>query len=170
MTIKEATELWVRRDMVPIPESVVEKLFAFSDGTDMGEVTPPAIGNRISFPISGEVAEMRATGNGDYEYLVKSDDGIAEWYPGIELDVDHYDMFPMWGTLWNFAGNLDKEWLDCPENLLKMANCGFRIYESEDYGYIFGIDGAGYDFYESHWIPLYKARGLEWHDKEDVKA
>ena len=44
-----------------------------------------------------------------------------------------------------------------------MADCGFRIYEQEDYGYIFGIDGAGYDFYEAHWIPLYKARGLKWH-------
>ena len=28
------------------------------------------------------------------------------------------------------------------------------------------IDGAGYDFYESHWIPLYKARGLQWHETE----
>ena len=45
-----------------------------------------------------------------------------------------------------------------------MSECGFRVYESEDFGFIFGIDGAGYDFYESHWIPLYKARGLRWHD------
>ena len=36
-------------------------------------------------------------------------------------------------------------------------------YESEDYQYIFGINGAGYDFYEQHWIPLYDARGLHWH-------
>ena len=34
------------------------------------------------------------------------------------------------------------------------------------FGYIFGIDGAGYDFYEDHWIPLYKERGIQWHDKE----
>lgn len=27
--------------------------------------------------------------------------------------------------------------------------------------------GAGYSFYTEHWIPLYKARGLKWHDKED---
>ena len=24
----------------------------------------------------------------------------------------------------------------------------------------------GYDFYENHWIPLYKARGLQWHETE----
>ena len=47
-----------------------------------------------------------------------------------------------------------------------MSNCGFRIYESEEFGYFFGIDGAGYDFYESHWEPLYKARGLHWHDPQ----
>lgn len=48
-----------------------------------------------------------------------------------------------------------------------MADCGFRIYEQEDLGYVFGIDGAGYDFYSEHWIPLYKARGLHWHKEED---
>lgn len=26
-----------------------------------------------------------------------------------------------------------------------------------------GINGAGYDFYESHWIPLYQALGYSWH-------
>ena len=39
------------------------------------------------------------------------------------------------------------------------------MYESGEFGYFFGIDGAGYDFYECHWIPLYKARGLQWHDE-----
>ena len=44
---------------------------------------------------------------------------------------------------------------------------GFRIYESEEFGYFFGIDGAGYNFYDSHWIPLYDARGLKWHREEE---
>lgn len=35
-----------------------------------------------------------------------------------------------------------------------MSQCGFRIFRSEEFGYFFGIDGAGYDFYEAHWIPL----------------
>ena len=34
-------------------------------------------------------------------------------------------------------------------------------------GYFFGIDGAGYSFYEEHWIPLYKARGLQWHKENE---
>jgi hypothetical protein len=69
----------------------------------------------------------------------------------------------MWGTLWSFGNLLDEEWLDDKKNLQAMSDCGFRIYEREDYGYIFGIDGMGYDFYETHWVPLYKARGLKWH-------
>ena len=50
-----------------------------------------------------------------------------------------------------------------------MSECGFRIFESEEFGYFFGIDGAGYDFYEQHWLPLYKARGLKWHDPKTDK-
>ena len=26
-----------------------------------------------------------------------------------------------------------------------------------------GIDGAGYDFYDAHWVPLYRLRGFTWH-------
>lgn len=33
-----------------------------------------------------------------------------------------------------------------------------------------GIDGAGYNFYEAHWLPLYNARGLQWHDTETEKS
>lgn len=47
-----------------------------------------------------------------------------------------------------------------------MSECGFRIFESEEFGYFFGIDAAGFDFYEAFWCPLYKARGLHWHDDE----
>lgn len=39
------------------------------------------------------------------------------------------------------------------------------IYSHEEFGYFFGIDGCGYDFYEAHWLPLYNKRGLQWHDE-----
>jgi len=90
-----------------------------------------------------------------------------------ELDIDsiyelttpgEYDDFlPMWGTMWTFGESLDEDW--ARENIEIMESCGFRVYESEDFGIILGIDGAGYNFYESHWIPLYKARGLKWHNE-----
>jgi len=65
--------------------------------------------------------------------------------------------------MWSFCNLIDNDWLEDEKNLKKMADCGFRIYEQEDYGYIFGIDGMGYSFYDEHWKPLYEARGLRWH-------
>ena len=87
-------------------------------------------------------------------------DVITEITPATEKERDSF--LPLWGTMFSFEHPMDNEWLDDKKNLRKMADCGFRIYRQEDYGYIFGIDGAGYDFYEVHWIPLYKARGLRW--------
>ena len=47
-----------------------------------------------------------------------------------------------------------------------MSECGFRIYEHEEWGYFFGIDGMGYSFMDEHWEPLYRARSLQWHDEK----
>ena len=66
---------------------------------------------------------------------------------------------------------IDEDWLkgDFGDNALQiMADIGFRIYEQDDIGYLFGLDSGGHDFYEAYWIPLYKARGLEWHKIDDT--
>jgi hypothetical protein len=78
------------------------------------------------------------------------------------LEVQHESLLPMWERMWMFSHFTDNWWLEELNGLQLMADCGFRIYEIEE-GYIFGIDGAGCDFYEAHWIPLYNARGLRWH-------
>jgi len=93
--------------------------------------------------------------------LFESGDEIVEITPPIAVERDSF--LPMWGWMWSFSDGTDSRWLEDKKNLQSMADCGFRIYEQEDYGYIFGIDGMGYDFYEAHWIPLYKARGLKCH-------
>ena len=72
---------------------------------------------------------------------------------------------PMWGTMWSFEDKADDYWLEEKGGLKMMSQCGFRIYRSEEFGYFFGIDGAGYDFYGLHWTPLYEARGMRWHDE-----
>ena len=79
-------------------------------------------------------------------------------------DDEPDDFFPIWGTMWQFSDWIDNKWLESRDGLQAMTDCGFRIYESDEFGYFFGIDGAGYDFYEEHWLPLYKARGLHWHE------
>ena len=79
-------------------------------------------------------------------------------------DCESYELLPMWGTMWQFGDWLDVEWLKNHGGLQALTDCGFRIYESDEFGYFFGIDGAGYDFYEEHWVPLYLARELKWHE------
>ena len=73
------------------------------------------------------------------------------------------DYLPMWGTMWCFSDRSDEEWL--AENIAAAKECGIIVYESEELGYCFGIDGAGYSFFEKHWKPFYLARGLKWHDE-----
>lgn len=91
---------------------------------------------------------------------------IDSIYELTEQDEENYytDFLPMWGTMWTFGESLDEDW--ARGNIEIMQSCGFRVYEQDDLGILFGIDGAGYNFYEEHWIPLYKARGFKWHDKE----
>lgn len=169
-TIKEACQLWVERDMNQVPTSVVEKLMRVSDYSDITEITPPAEYDHISIfsgDYAGEDGEIvRCVG--DDEYIVELD---SSKYPDPvtvfedEFEVQRDDGLPMWGTMWEFKDVCDEQWLE--NNLQAVANCGFRIYESEDYGYLIGINGAGYDFYEAHFCPLYKTRGLHWHKENE---
>lgn len=77
--------------------------------------------------------------------------------------AEEAEPLPMWGTMWSFEDKADDHWLE-NGGLKLMSQSGFRIYRSEEFGYFFGIDGAGYNFYDAHWTPLYEARGMRWHD------
>lgn len=174
-TIKEAAQAWVK-EFNAIPMGIVEKLTNVLGGVDdtLYEVTPPSQYDRVHVcggEHASEEGEIIQTGYDDDSdlYLVRLDQGEEVVVEKSDLEVERESYLPMWGTMWAFGEQLDNDWLDgkyCENGLQAMADCGFRIYEQEDYGYIFGIDGAGYDFYEAHWIPLYKARGLHWHKEE----
>ena len=86
------------------------------------------------------------------------------WRELTQPESEYYEPLPMWGTMWQFDDSCDGFWLEEKGGIKILAECGFRVFESDEFGYFFGIDGAGYDFYEEHWIPLYKARGLRWHE------
>lgn len=169
MTIIEACRQWVNRDMTAIPYSVAEKLAKYSDYNDIIEVTPPSVNDRVYYfneDEHGTITGYKTDDDGNDIYIIELDNGEEISVTDTDdFEVQRDDFLPMWGTLWAFDDSCDAYWLE--ENMQEMANCGFRIYESEDYGYIFGIDGAGYDFYAEHWIPLYKIRGLQWHDEEE---
>lgn len=80
-----------------------------------------------------------------------------------EFDVEYNGALPMWGTMWQFSDPCDTHWMENEDGVFIMSQLGFRIYYHEEWGYFFGIDSAGFDFYKVFWIPLYEARGLQWH-------
>ena len=172
MTIKEATEKWVD-GFNAIPQAVIEKLIAYNGSDEVREITPPTIGDYVyvyTLPDDADTLEHRGEiTNYDEEsglYTVELDTETIVEVEEDDFEVERDGGLPMWGTMWSFGESIDDWWVE-HGGLKAMADCGFRVYEQEDFGYIFGIDGAGYDFYELHWIPLYKARGLRWHDEEE---
>lgn len=85
-------------------------------------------------------------------------------FRGIDDDTDEYGMVepPIWGTYFMPSSDIDSNWLD--DHAEEVARLGFTLIYHEGYLFALGIDGAGYDFYEAHWIPLYRLRGFQWHD------
>lgn len=163
-TINDAVHAWVA-EFNAIPMAIIDKLLE-QNSEELHEITPPSVGDRvfvfdsIADEDTGEIIEH----NKDI-YTIKLDDGTTCVLEAGDFEVQHDEFLPMWGTMWAFGDSIDNWWLE-DGGLQIMADCGFRIYEQEDYDYIFGIDGAGYSFYDEHWIPLYKARGLKWHKEE----
>lgn len=163
MTIEEDARKWVG-EFNFYPHDLLERAYPDMDGLE--EITPVSV--KYECDECGEEfseEEYNELGDGDgiitcpscYE---KDEDTTATVEPIEDYDSIGYGL-PMWGTLFNPKERLDEDWIR--ENLEEVKECGFRIYESEEVGILLGVDGAGYDFYEEHWIPLYKARGLKWH-------
>lgn len=161
-TIREATEIWVRT-FNAIPQGMISELMK-NNITDWYEITKPSVGDRVYVYENGESGEIIDKNENGYLIELDNDEEI-QIEDENDFEIDRYDLLPMWGTMWSFGESIDDWWLE--KNLDKMSQCGFRIFQSDTYGYFFGIDGAGYDFYEAHWIPLYKARGMQWHETED---
>ena len=167
-TIEEAARAFVR-EFDAIPQDVIIKLLE-RDPDELQEITPPAKYDHVYICYgdhSGEYGEIVSVDPENEDAYIVELDGSHDRLSVEEgeFDVERDDFLPTWGTMWS-PPQIDQDWIlgfDGNNHLQEVADCGFRIYEQEDYGVILGIDGAGYDFYESHWIPLYQARGLHWH-------
>ena len=179
VTIRQAAEMWVH-EMNAIPYDMIEKLYE-RDPCSWREITMPSISDSVyvNGEGSGTIAGVKETDDGKVYEVVLDESLLKDVYgdefekpdrvdrlevPEAQIYVERDSLLPMWGTMWSFGDGADNWWLDEMGGVEIMSECGFRVYESDDFGYFFGIDGAGYDFYESHWVPLYKARGLQWHD------
>ena len=78
------------------------------------------------------------------------------------------DFFPSWGTMWSFSSNIDDYWLENNGGIETMSSLGFNVYRHDEYGYWFGLDAGGLNFYDEFWTPLYRKRGLRWHESEEL--
>ena len=80
----------------------------------------------------------------------------------------------MWGTMFIVNDPVDKERIQALLHTVKdeeddLSGCqevgqtGINAFDV-DGELVLGIQGAGYDFYEHHWVPLYEALGYSWHE------
>lgn len=167
MTISDAAHEWVR-EMNAYPQEMIETLMQ-TKPDDWHEVTMPRVCDRVyvcnlpdgceDYDPNGEIENIA----GDV-YLINLEDGNTVELGADDFEVERDSVLPMWGWLWSFSDSADDYFMDELDGIKKMSECGFRIYEHDEWGYFFGIDGCGYSFYDEHWIPLYKKRGLRWHD------
>ena len=175
MTIEEATHRWVS-EFNAIPQSMIKRLL-LANPYEWENVTMPCVGDSVYITdgeydsMMGEIVEDYYDNEPDLHRIKLNEEDLGDVILAEdEFEVEHYDILPMWGTMWGFGDSLDNEWLENADGIRCMSSCGFRIYHHNEWGYFFGIDGAGYDFYENHWIPLYKKRGLQWHDPAAEEA
>lgn len=166
-TILDATHEWVS-SFNAIPWSMIDTLMRYEPYL-WHEITQMTVGTRVYVYKNSEYGEIIKYSAKTELYTVELDNGKKVKVTTDDMEKDDYSVLPMWGTLWSFGCSTDDYWLSDLDGIRLMSECGFRIYEHEEWGYFFGIDGAGYDFYEAHWVPLYKARGLQWHDEAAEK-
>ncbi len=169
LTILGATREWVK-EMDAIQHSMISELIKH-DVDSWTELTVPAYGDRVYVyenDEGGEIIKVKVNDDDCRTYVVKLDSQETVEIEADDFEVERDSFLPMWGTMWSFGDSADDYWLSDLDGIALMSECGFRIYEHEEWGYFFGIDGAGYDFFEAHWVPLYKARGLQWHDERTL--
>jgi hypothetical protein len=102
------------------------------------------------------------------ENCERSSESEEQAYEDLPLAGPRYGGWPaahgivFWTTDWPQAG-------EYTPGIVAAANqAGFLVYEPKEFdGHILAIDGGGYDFYEAHWVPLYLALGLKWHEQDE---
>lgn len=170
-TVIDAVEEWVN-GFNAVPRSMIEALMK-ADLNSWVELTTPNYGDRV-YVYDGEhdgeggvIVEDCYDKERDLHRIKFDNKDLDDAILGEdEFEVERDGVLPMWGWMWSFGDSADDYWLEELDGFRLMSQCGFRIYEHNEWGYFFGIDGAGYSFMEEHWKSLYQARGLKWHDEK----
>lgn len=161
-TEREIAEYFFNREFDTVALSLIEK-----EGYDPLNVMMPS--TPIIFNEYYNKEELMAEYTEETEETDYTTDEFWEWieanrefddYKYGDFQQDHY---PMWG--WVFRCDefyVNSDYCDVD----KLYNCGIGVIDHEE-GYFLFIAGSGYDFYEAHWIPLFKM--LNWIEYETEK-
>ena len=112
----------------------------------------------------------------DFEDAYKSNPAVENNYSDDEKGfkefvIDNYqdemndcwsdkEWYPAWGTVFEAKNNFMSNFL--VENVDKLYDIGIGVLEStDDLNACMFIAGAGYNFYDAHWIPLF-TEVLKW--------
>ena len=145
---------FIDEEFAATPRYLIERAYRFSEG-EIEELTPITFSEEenVENEITGETGKIvKILENGSYLVLLDDEETEEIWEADEMVDNRYYDYFPMWGMMWRVQYHSFEDFI--LENLKEVSRIGFRIYDTEDGDYYLGIEGAGYDFYEAHWIPL----------------
>ena len=90
-----------------------------------------------------------------YEYVIYPDNCGQD---GEEMP------YPMWSTLFEAKDQMLSDMLY--EKVNELADIGIYLMQVDETNVMLFINGAGYNFYDSHWIPLYRDV-LQWIKETD---
>jgi len=159
MNLERAVRYFVSRDMDMIPGVLFENLLKHADG-DVDSVLRLVGSDRRECDHCGEEIDKGACEeNEDGENTCTCEScGHSHVWEDLPLAGPRYGGFP--------GAHSTVFWTDNARAAELAPECGFLVYESDDFnGHILAIDGGGYDFYSAHWTPLYLALGLDWHKR-----
>jgi hypothetical protein len=109
---------------------------------------------------------------------VNSDDDVDDIQEfieerGLEIDIEDYNLGDEEDPDYDIdelVMAVNDAWRDSMDEDCFLADTGWQrvsdtgvLAREFDGHLLLGINGAGYDFYESHWIPLYKTLDYSWH-------
>jgi len=182
--IRDAAHEFVSREFNSIPAILFEKAceLAHNNGGEADDVLTLVDAPSCACPHCGEEVEkgeeivcnceddcecdLDATdiayeGNHHWKCESCNNDSITE-----EIAYEHlppYGPVHAWPGAWSTGF-----WTTNSRVREKASECGFLVYEPQDFnGIVLFVDGAGYDFYDQHWIPLYLALGYTWHEQAE---
>ena len=120
------------------------------------------------------IKELRIECQDDTENCDLDEDEFLEWMENHNVYYDEIDEhfmesehYPMWNTLFEIRDTAGSRFFE--NHVDELYEIGLGVIEDTDYfNSTLFISGAGYDFYEAHWIPLF-TQVFKWIDTETTK-